>query len=107
MRSVSRIIFFPDCDTRNISSTKGRCMSNLSDVASTGFGFMKSNPVDATSDKFDMHRPFVDEIFLVSQSGKKMMRETDLIDVWFDSGAMPYAQWHYPFENKEEFAKSY
>ncbi len=70
-------------------------------------GFMKSNPVDAAPDKFDMHRPFVDEIILISPSGKKMIRETDLIDVWFDSGAMPYAQWHYPFENKEEFAKSY
>ncbi|KAF4530519.1 hypothetical protein B566_EDAN018644, partial [Ephemera danica] len=47
---------------------------------------------------FDLHRPFVDEIYLVSASGKLMTRETDLIDVWFDSGAMPYAQWHYPFE---------
>jgi isoleucyl-tRNA synthetase len=46
----------------------------------------------------DLHRPFVDEIYLVSASGKPMTRETDLIDVWFDSGAMPYAQWHYPFE---------
>lgn len=50
---------------------------------------------------FDLHRPYVDEIFLVSDSGKKMIRETDLIDVWFDSGAMPYAQLHYPFENTE------
>ena len=50
---------------------------------------------------FDFHRPFVDDIVLVSASGKAMKRETDLIDVWFDSGSMPYAQWHYPFENKE------
>ncbi|MAC93930.1 MAG: isoleucine--tRNA ligase [Flavobacteriales bacterium] len=50
---------------------------------------------------FDFHRPFVDEIILVSPSGKPMKREMDLIDVWFDSGSMPYAQWHYPFENKE------
>ena len=49
----------------------------------------------------DLHRPFVDHIILVSPSGKPMMRELDLIDVWFDSGAMPYAQLHYPFENKE------
>ncbi len=49
---------------------------------------------------FDLHRPYVDEIFLVSDKGKKMTREVDLIDVWFDSGAMPYAQFHYPFENK-------
>lgn len=52
-------------------------------------------------DKIDLHRPFVDEITLVSPSGKPMKRESDLIDVWFDSGAMPYAQLHYPFENKE------
>lgn len=56
---------------------------------------------------FDLHRPYVDEIVLVSPSGKKLYRESDLIDVWFDSGAMPYAQWHYPFENKEEFLQSF
>ncbi|TVR82548.1 MAG: isoleucine--tRNA ligase [Chitinophagaceae bacterium] len=59
------------------------------------------------SDDFDLHRPFVDDIFLVSPSGKKMKREKDLIDVWFDSGAMPYAQWHYPFENKDVFEKNF
>jgi len=73
-------------------------------------GYMKKNPLeqyipgdnsDANYDTFDLHRPYVDDIFLVSPSGKKMTRETDLIDVWFDSGAMPYAQFHYPFENKE------
>ncbi len=75
-------------------------------------GFMKDNPLQAfkegdTSkenyDVFDLHRPVVDDIVLVSASGKKMFRETDLIDVWFDSGAMPYAQLHYPFENKDNF----
>jgi isoleucyl-tRNA synthetase len=55
----------------------------------------------------DLHRPYVDEIILVSSQGEPMYRETDLIDVWFDSGAMPYAQWHYPFENKEVFEKNY
>jgi isoleucyl-tRNA synthetase len=55
----------------------------------------------------DLHRPYVDNVVLVSDSGKPMLRETDLIDVWFDSGAMPYAQWHYPFENKETFEKNY
>ena len=55
----------------------------------------------------DLHKPFVDEIILVSASGKPMKRVADLIDVWFDSGAMPYAQWHFPFENKEIFANSY
>jgi isoleucyl-tRNA synthetase len=57
--------------------------------------------------KEDLHRPFVDEVYLVSTSGKVMQRESDLIDVWFDSGAMPFAQWHYPFENKEIFDNSY
>lgn len=56
---------------------------------------------------FDLHRPYVDDIILVSTSGEPMYRESDLIDVWFDSGAMPYAQWHYPFENKEVFEKNY
>jgi len=58
-------------------------------------------------DDFDLHRPFVDEVILVSPSGKKMMREPDLIDVWFDSGSMPYAQWHYPFENEDIFKKKF
>jgi isoleucyl-tRNA synthetase len=49
----------------------------------------------------DLHKPYVDEIVLVSDTGKPMRREPDLIDVWFDSGAMPYAQWHYPFENRD------
>ena len=55
----------------------------------------------------DMHRPFVDDVILTSSTGNKMFREPDLIDVWFDSGAMPYAQWHFPFENKEAFANAY
>jgi len=75
-------------------------------------GFMKENSYaeftegDNSSEnyeKIDLHRPFVDSIVLVSPSGKKMFREPDLIDVWFDSGAMPYAQSHYPFENKSNF----
>lgn len=57
---------------------------------------------DANYDRIDLHRPFVDDIVLVSPSGKPMRRETDLIDVWFDSGSMPYAQLHYPFENEAE-----
>ena len=75
-------------------------------------GVMKSNPykdagfepgvyTQENYDKIDLHRPYVDDILLVSPTGKVMKRETDLIDVWFDSGAMPYAQLHYPFENKE------
>lgn len=63
-------------------------------------GFMNSNPYAEGKD-FDVHRPYVDDVILVSAGGKQMFREKDLIDVWFDSGAMPYAQQHYPFENKE------
>ncbi|MCX3265895.1 isoleucine--tRNA ligase [Pedobacter agri] len=73
-------------------------------------GFQKENPFkgfeignmsEENYDLIDLHKNVVDQITLVSPSGKPMMRESDLIDVWFDSGAMPYAQWHYPFENKE------
>ncbi|MFN8240688.1 MAG: isoleucine--tRNA ligase [Bacteroidales bacterium] len=79
-------------------------------------GFMKSNPLekfregdftDENYNIFDLHRPFVDDVYLVSDTGKKMTREQDLIDVWFDSGAMPYAQAHYPFENCENFSEMF
>ena len=77
-------------------------------------GLMESNPYKELKfqpgeytkenyEKIDLHRPYVDDVILVSESGKPMKRETDLIDVWFDSGAMPYANIHYPFENKEIF----
>jgi isoleucyl-tRNA synthetase len=69
-------------------------------------GFCKPG-AGTTPDGFDLHRPYVDEIVLVSATGKPMYRELDLIDVWFDSGAMPYAQWHYPFENADIFEKNY
>ena len=64
-------------------------------------GFVPGDYSKENYDKIDLHRPYVDDIYLVSPSGKVMKRETDLIDVWFDSGAMPFAQLHYPFENKE------
>lgn len=77
---------------------------------SVATGFMNENPLKTfipsnftkeNYSAFDIHRPYVDDIILVSDSGKKMFREPDLIDVWFDSGSMPYAQFHYPFENKD------
>ena len=91
------------------------CISSVEELyneieRSVQAGFMPKNPwADFTPglytkenyDKIGLHRPYVDEFILVSPSGKPMRRETDLIDVWFDSGAMPYAQLHYPFENKE------
>ena len=64
-------------------------------------GFVPGEYTGENYDKIDLHRPYVDDIILVSKDGKPMKREADLIDVWFDSGAMPYAQIHYPFENKE------
>ena len=77
---------------------------------SVAAGLMATNPLadfvvgdmsKENYDKVDLHKNYVDEIILVSSTGKPMKRESDLIDVWFDSGSMPYAQWHYPFENKE------
>ena len=64
-------------------------------------GFVPGEYTQENYDKIDLHRPYVDDIILVSKDGKPMKRESDLIDVWFDSGSMPYAQIHYPFENKE------
>ena len=64
-------------------------------------GFVPGNFSDSNYGQIDLHKNYVDQITLVAPSGKPMKRESDLIDVWFDSGSMPYAQWHYPFENKE------
>jgi isoleucyl-tRNA synthetase len=63
--------------------------------------------VDINAQTLDLHKPQVDKIILASSQGKKMNRIPDLVDVWFDSGAMPYAQWHYPFENKDQFNKNF
>ena len=91
-----------------IGSVEELCFEIEKSIAA---GFQKSNPFqsfeignmsDANYDLIDLHKNVVDKITLVSASGKPMKRESDLIDVWFDSGAMPYAQWHYPFENKEK-----
>ena len=83
---------------------------------SVAAGIMTTNPLsefevgnfsEENYNTFDLHRPYVDDIVLVSSEGKVMKRELDLIDVWFDSGSMPYAQLHYPFENKELFKQNY
>jgi len=93
------------------------CIGSLEELKaeiekSVAAGFMQSNPLKdfvvgdnskENYEKFNMHRPHVDNITLVSATGKPLQREPDLIDVWFDSGAMPYAQWHYPFEHKTDF----
>ena len=88
-------------------SGEEKCIGSIEELnneidASAEAGFMEKGFRLA-----DMHRPFVDDVVLVSPTGQKMFREPDLIDVWFDSGAMPYAQWHFPFENKEQFADAY
>ncbi|HMG88719.1 MAG TPA: isoleucine--tRNA ligase [Chryseolinea sp.] len=93
---------------RTKESKEEICIGSLKELneevaKSVKAGFMNA----ALPDDFDLHRPYVDDVVLVSNSGQPMYREPDLIDVWFDSGAMPYAQWHYPFENKEIFSKNY
>lgn len=98
---------------RTEDGSEEKCIGSVTELydelqKSVAAGFMSENPLGkfkpgdqskANYETFDLHRPMVDEIFLVSDSGKKMIRESDLIDVWFDSGAMPYAQFHFPFEN--------
>jgi isoleucyl-tRNA synthetase len=92
--------------TEDGSETK--CIGSIAELKeevekSIGAGLMESN----LSDDFDLHRPYVDDIILVAKDGRPMRRTPDVVDVWFDSGAMPYAQWHFPFENKETFDKSF
>ena len=98
-------------------NSEEKCIESVEELyneieKSVAAGLMQSNPYKEKGfqpgvytkenyDKIDLHRPYVDDVILVSKDGKPMKRETDLIDVWFDSGAMPYAQIHYPFENKE------
>lgn len=100
---------------RTEDGSEEKCIGSTEELineiqASIKAGFMDKNPYEGFEpginttenyDKIDLHKPYVDHIILVSPTGKKMYREPDLIDVWFDSGAMPYAQWHYPFERSE------
>ena len=97
------------------------CISSIEELKleiekSVKLGIMSSNPFEKFKPgdmskknyaSFNLHRPYVDDIVLVSKNGSPMKREVDLIDVWFDSGAMPYAQLHYPFENTTLFKKNY
>jgi isoleucyl-tRNA synthetase len=98
----------PEGDERVIISSVEQLKNECQKAVEAGV--MESNPLadfvagdmsKENYDKVDLHKNYVDQITLVSASGKPMKREADLIDVWFDSGSMPYAQWHYPFENKE------
>ena len=106
---------------RTADGTEEKCIGSVEELyneieKAVAAGVMESNPLKEKGfvpgdysaenyNKIDLHRPYVDYILLVSSDGKEMRRESDLIDVWFDSGSMPYAQIHYPFENKEAFDK--
>ena len=88
--------------------TEEKCIGSVAELKAEVVKAMEAGFMNETlGDDFDLHRPYVDEVVLVSERGQKMFREKDLIDVWFDSGAMPYAQWHYPFENQKNFEKSF
>ena len=82
-------------------------IAELKDLALKADSQLGTRNSPLLSDNLDLHKPYVDDIVLISPSGKPMKRVPDLIDVWFDSGAMPYAQWHFPFENKETFKQSF
>jgi isoleucyl-tRNA synthetase len=98
------------------NSTERKCIGSVAELKleiekAVVAGFMPSNPLadfiegnnsEANYDLLDLHRPYVDSVYLVSDTGNKMFREPDLIDVWFDSGAMPFAQLHYPFEHSDD-----
>jgi len=83
------------------------CIGSIAQLSEEIDRAVEAGVMDAAVEINDLHRPYVDNIVLVSHSGKPMYREPDLIDVWFDSGAMPYAQWHYPIENKEIFEQNF
>ena len=96
---------------RTQDGTEELCIGSIAELKTeidkaVAVEIMTHNPY-ANGEQIDLHRPYVDDIFLVSPSGQAMYREPDLIDVWFDSGAMPYAQWHYPIENNRLFAQNF
>lgn len=95
---------------RTSDGTEEKCIGSIAELnaeieKSIAAGFMEKSPYEGK--ELDLHRPYVDDVVLISDKGEKMFREPDLIDVWFDSGAMPYAQWHYPFENEDVFKANY
>ncbi|MBB5619998.1 isoleucyl-tRNA synthetase [Pedobacter cryoconitis] len=92
---------------RTQDGTEEKCIGSIAELNAEIKKSVEAGFMEAAFELKDMHRPFVDDVILTSSKGEKMTRELDLIDVWFDSGAMPYAQWHYPFENQEEFENAY
>jgi isoleucyl-tRNA synthetase len=92
--------------------TERKCIGSVAELKAEVDKAIAAGHMDqATADRFfeelDLHKPGVDELILLSDSGQPMKRESDLIDVWFDSGAMPFAQWHYPFENQDKFKNAF
>ncbi|TVQ75799.1 MAG: isoleucine--tRNA ligase [Flavobacteriales bacterium] len=106
---------------RTDDGLEAKCIGSVEELKnevdkSVKLGFMEENPLlnfvpgnfsKENYEQFDLHKPYVDKLILVSESGAPMKREADLIDVWFDSGSMPFAQWHYPFENQDIFDKNF
>ena len=94
---------------RTEDNSEEKCIGSMDELVQEIEKANHALNLDQSIDKetFDLHRPFVDEITLVSETGQPMKRESDLIDVWFDSGAMPYAQWHWPFENDGVFKENF
>jgi len=91
---------------RTRDGSEERCIGSMEELSEA---IEKANKVLGQDQKLpeDLHRPYIDEIVLITEEGIPMYRELDLIDVWFDSGSMPYAQWHYPFENEEKFKANF
>lgn len=92
---------------RNENGNEEKCIGSIEELNAEIKKSIQAGFMPEGFELKDLHRPYVDQVVLVSTKGEKMIREIDLIDVWFDSGAMPYAQWHFPFENKKEFETAY
>ncbi|MET3113393.1 isoleucyl-tRNA synthetase [Pedobacter sp. CG_S7] len=92
---------------RTKDGAEEKCIGSLAELNTEIKKSVEAGFMEASFELKDMHRPYVDDVILTSPKGEKMIRELDLIDVWFDSGAMPYAQWHFPFENAAEFESAY
>jgi isoleucyl-tRNA synthetase len=92
---------------REVDGNEEKCIGSIAELEKEIQISKVAGLMPEAFELIDMHRPYVDDVILTSSTGKAMLREPDLIDVWFDSGAMPYAQWHFPFENKEQFKNAY
>jgi len=92
---------------REENANEEKCIGSIAELEAEIEKSIKAGAMQEGFEIIDLHRPYVDDVVLISSTGKPMYREPDLIDVWFDSGAMPYAQWHFPFENKDQFENAY